>query len=154
MTIKTIKKPEPQIDSNGRKKVSNMVLKFKKIPKEQIKITENQICVKNKCGKQPSIPIKKPIIIYEVGYTERHDTNEDEKSELLILGKDKDNSLSAVLYDTDMKGDMKIITENDTKTVEQYSYYSKSVLNSRKKFSQEGDIGKARITYQFLQDMS
>ena len=43
-------------------------MKFKKIPMNQVKNTKDQICIKKKCGKQPAIPIEKPIIAYEVTY--------------------------------------------------------------------------------------
>ncbi|MFA5731585.1 MAG: hypothetical protein WC934_06235 [Acidithiobacillus sp.] len=115
--------------------VNNIGLKFKKT---SVTIDEKNICHKNKCGKQPIKSISKPIISYEV--------NDDNKKEILVLGKDKDNYLTAVLYDENMK----LKKSNDSKNYNDYYQFSKSVLHSHKKFSDEGDIGKARITYQLL----
>lgn len=108
-----------------------------KLRKKDIRIEPNRIC-SSRCGPQPNKPIIKKVVSYE----------DKESGDLIVLGKDKNGDLTSVLYDKEMR----IKKETDSKSVKDYSDYSKSALQSRKKFSQEGGIGKARITFQMLQD--
>lgn len=114
-----------------------MALKFKKI---KMHVKSDKVCVGSMCGIQTQKPIVRPIVTYEV--------NSSKGKEYLILGIDKENYLTSGLYDSDMK----LKKQNDSKTTSDYTGYSKASLRSRKKFSEEGNIGKARVTYQLLQD--
>jgi len=109
-----------------------------KLREKKIIVLPNRICSTKFCGSQPNKPIVNPVLGYE----------DKDSGDLIVLGKDKDGYYSSVLYDKQMN----IKKQTDSHGNLDYTAYSKSVLKSRKNFSQEGKIGKARITYQILQD--
>jgi len=96
----------------------------------------DDVCYNRKCGKAIQ-PIDELLLSYKDIDTE----------DLLVLGKNK-HGLITTLFDKDMK----VKQSNDSKTVTDYATFahSEGLLKRGEYFSDQSDIGKARIAYRFV----
>jgi hypothetical protein len=113
-----------------------MGLKFKKI---NVIVEGNKVCFRKKCG-EALLPIDKVIISYEV--------NSEIGKEILVLGKNS-SGIIATLFDAN---NMALKKSNDSKSPDDYTEFAKATLKSRKSFKEEGNVGKAHVAYQLLQE--
>lgn len=77
-----------------------------------------------------------------------HKVYESGSPKLLLIGynKKQDKIITAKLS----LPDWRVTKQLDNKTYSDITAFSYAELNSRKKFTQENDLGKARVLYQFI----
>lgn len=121
-----------------------MGLSFSKLKdNEKAFIKNGEFCFQKpkqnlKCAKL-DLPLSSLVNAYRVN---------DGKPNFIITARQQNGNgiLSAVIEEDSMK----VIKQNDSSNMSNYTEFSRSVLNSKQKFSDENPLGKARVAYQYI----